>query len=610
MISVTFFTAYLLVFIRISSFTVVVPIFFPKGTPQIVKVMFSGIIAFILLPMIDYTYLNQINNNFQLIVYCLSEVATGLTFGFITSLCFYCIRLAGSIMDMQVGFAMISMFDPTSEGNVTLIERILYWFSLITFLVIDGHHMLIKTLVESFSIIHLGKFILSQKSAMLVIEVFTKYFELGLRIAIPIVLIIILTDLTMGLMAKTVPQLNIMILGLPVKILLGLSVLSLSLPMFYNILVTAFDNIPSTIRQLYKLIPLVMIFASDDKTEEATPHKMSEAKKKGQVAKSKEVASAITLVTSTIILITLGEYMVNSFKEDIIQFFTGYLNLELNPDSLQSIIITVIWRFAVVFLPMVVPIMVMGIGANLLQTGYINTTEPLKPQFSKINPMNGFKKMFSMRTVMELFKDIAVILIVGFVGYGFLKSNFRKVLAMSNLKFPAIISTFLKLSTNVFFRVALVMAAIALIDFIYQKLQFKKDMRMTKQEIKEEFKQMEGDPQVKGKIKQKQREMATRRMMQNVPDASVVITNPTHIAVALKYEEGKGNAPILVAKGSGYVAIKIKEIANGNDIPIIENKPLARLIFNQVDLEKEIPSEMYQAVAEILALVYRLKRRK
>lgn len=610
MISVTFFTAFLLVFIRMSSFTVVVPIFFPKGTPQIVKVMFSGIIAFVLLPMIDYTYLSEISSNFQLIVYCLSEIATGLTFGFITSLCFYCIRLAGFIMDMQVGFAMISMFDPTSEGNVTLIERILYWFSLITFLIIDGHHMLIKTLVESFNVIHLGKFILSQKSAMLVIEVFIKYFELGLRIAIPIVLIIILTDLTMGLMAKTVPQLNIMILGLPVKILLGLSVLSLSLPMFYNILVTAFDNIPSAIRQLYKLIPLVIIFASDDKTEEATPHKMSEAKKKGQVAKSKEVASAITLVTSTIILITLGEYMVNSFKENIIQFFTGYLNLELNSDSLQSIIITVIWRFAVVFLPMVVPIMVMGIGANLLQTGYINTTEPLKPQFSKINPMNGFKKMFSMRTVMELFKDIAVILIVGFVGYGFLKSNFRKVLAMSNLKFPALINTFLKLAANVFFRITLIMAAIALIDFIYQKLQFKKDMRMSKQEIKEEFKQMEGDPQVKGKIKQKQREMATRRMMQNVPDASVVITNPTHIAVALKYEEGKGNAPILVAKGSGYVAIKIKEVAKENDVPIIENKPLARLIFSEVDLEKEIPSEMYQAVAEILALVYRLKRQK
>ncbi|MFU0823749.1 fused FliR family export protein/FlhB family type III secretion system protein [Clostridium sp.] len=610
MINLTFFTAFLLIFLRMSSFMTVVPVFFPKGTPQILKIMFSGIIAFILLPIIDYSYLNSINSSFQLIIYCLSEISTGLTFGFITSLCFYCIRIAGSLMDMQVGFSMMSMFDPSSEGNVTLIERILYWFSLIAFLIVDGHHMLIKVLVESLKIIPLGKFILSQKSPMFIIEVFIKYFELGLRIAIPIVLIIILADLTMGLMAKTVPQLNIMILGLPVKILLGLTVLCLCLPVFYNMFINAFDDIPSAIRQLYKLIPLVIIFASDDKTEEATPHKMSEAKKKGQVPRSKEIGTAITLLTSTIILTTLGEYIVNSFKEDIIEFFTGYLNLELNADTLQSIIFTIMLRFALVFFPVALPIMIMGIAASFLQTGYINTTEPLKPQFSKINPISGFKKMFSIRTVIELIKDIAVILIVGFVGYGFLKSNFRKVLTMGSLKFPIIITTFLKLASNVLFRITLVMAAIAILDFVYQKFQFKRDMRMTKQEVKEEFKQMEGDPQVKGKIKQKQREMAARRMMQNVPDASVVITNPTHIAVALKYEEGKSNAPVLVAKGSGYVAIKIKEIAKESGVPIIENKPLARLIFNEVELEREIPSEMYQAVAEILALVYKLRRRK
>ncbi|WP_019278595.1 flagellar biosynthesis protein FlhB, partial [Clostridium botulinum] len=332
--------------------------------------------------------------------------------------------------------------------------------------------------------------------------------------------------------------------------------------------------------------------------------------KKGQVPKSKEVSSAIILLTSTIILLTLGEYVANSFKKDIIEFFTNYLNIELNVSSLISIIVTILWRFMIVFLPVVVPLMVMGIGANLLQTGYINSKEPLKPQLSKINPISGFKKMFSMRTVMELLKDIAVITIIGFVGYGFLKSNFRKVLSMTTLRFPVIITSFLKLTTNIFFRVSLVMIAIALTDFIYQKFQFKRDMKMSKQEVKEEFKQMEGDPQVKGKIKQKQREMAMGRMMQNVPDASVVITNPTHIAVALKYEDGEDNAPMLVAKGSDYIAIKIKQIAKENDVPIIENKPLARLIFKEVEIENEIPSDMYQAVAEILALVYKLKRQK
>ncbi|KEI13168.1 flagellar biosynthesis protein FlhB [Clostridium novyi B str. ATCC 27606] len=610
MINVAYFLGIFLISLRMFSFVEVVPIFFPKGTPNVVKIMFTVILSFMIIPGIDYSNISNINGNLQLIMYCLIEITTGLTFGFITNICFSCIRYAGAFMDLQVGFAMITMFDPNSNSNVTLIERLLYWFSLIVFIIVDGPRMIIKIFIESFNVIHIGKFILNQNSAMHVINVFVKYFQLGIRIAIPIVLIIILTDLTMGLIAKTVPQLNIMILGMPVKIILGLSVIALSLPVICNIIISSFNNITESIRHLYKLVPLVFIFASDDKTEEATPHKLSEARKKGQVAKSKEVNSAIILLTSTIILLTLGEYVANSFKKDIIEFFTNYLNIELNSSSLISIIVTVLWRFMIVFLPVVVPLMIMGIGANLLQTGYINSKEPLKPQLSKINPINGFKKIFSMRTVMELLKDIAVITIIGFVGYGFLKSNFKKVLSMTNLRFSVIITSFLKLTTNIFFRVSLIMFAIALTDFIYQKFQFKKDMKMSKQEIKEEFKQMEGDPQIKGKIKQKQREMAMGRMMQNVPDASVVITNPTHIAVALKYEDGQDNAPMLVAKGSDYIAIKIKQIAKENDVPIIENKPLARLIFKEVEIENEIPSDMYQAVAEILALVYKLKRRK
>ncbi|KEH96939.1 fused FliR family export protein/FlhB family type III secretion system protein [Clostridium massiliodielmoense] len=610
MINVTYFLGVFLVSLRMLSFVEVVQIFFPKGTPKTVKIMFGVILGFMIITGIDYSYVNNINSNSMIIMYSIIEISTGVILGFITNICFACIRYAGNFMDLQVGFAMMTMFDPNSNSNATLIERMLYWFSLIVFIIVDGPNMLIRILVESFKVIHIGQFILNQQSAMHVINVFIKYFQLGIRIAIPIVLIIILTDLTMGLVAKTVPQLNVMILGMPVKIVLGLGVISLCLPVIFNIIGRAFDNIPSSIRELYKVLPMMFIFASDDKTEEATPHKLSEARKKGQVAKSKEINSAIILLTSTIILLTLGEYVANSLKKDMIEFFTSYLNMNLNSGNLQSIVVTIMWRFAVVFLPVVVPLMIMGVGANLLQTGYINSKETLKPQFSKINPINGFKKMFSMRTVMELLKDIAVILVIGYVGYGFLKSNFNKVLSMTSLRFPVIITSFLKLATSIFFRVSLVMLAIALIDFMYQKFQFKRDMRMSKQEIKEEFKQMEGDPQIKGKIKQKQREMAMGRMMQSVPDASVVITNPTHIAVALKYEDGKDSAPTLVAKGSDYIAIKIKEKAKEHEVPIIENKPLARLIFKEVELESEIPSEMYQAVAEILALVYKLKRRK
>lgn len=404
MINVTYFLGVFLVSLRILSFIEVAQILFPKGTPKVVKVMFGVILGFMIITGIDYSYVNDINSNLMIIMYAIIEISTGVILGFITNICFSCIRYAGAFMDLQVGFAMMSMFDPNANSNTTLIERMLYWFSLIVFIIVDGPNMLIKILVESFKVVHIGQFILNQQSAMHVINVFIKYFQLGIRIAIPIVLIIILTDLTMGLVAKSVPQLNVMILGMPVKIVLGLGVLSLCLPVIFNIIGSAFDNIPSSIRELYKVFPMIFIFASDDKTEEATPHKLSEARKKGQVAKSKEVNSAIILLTSTIILLTLGEYVANSLKKDIIEFFTNYLNMNLNSGSLQSIIVTIAWRFAVVFLPVVLPLMIMGVGANLLQTGYINSKETLKPQLSKINPINGFKKTLFYENCYGTFK--------------------------------------------------------------------------------------------------------------------------------------------------------------------------------------------------------------
>ncbi|EET88831.1 type III secretion exporter [Clostridium carboxidivorans P7] len=283
--------------------------------------------------------------------------------------------------------------------------------------------------------------------------------------------------------------------------------------------------------------------------------------------------------------------------------------MSLSYDSVQKIAFIVVWRIGIIFLPVVLPIMFMGVLANFLQTGALITSEPLKPDFSKLNPINGFKRIFSMRTVMELFKDLAMVSIVGFVGYKFVKDNYEYILTLGSLNAQAVAAAVSKLTINIFFRITILMIIIALIDYVYQRFQFNKDLKMSKQEVKEEYKQDEGDPQIKSKIKQKQREMATRRMMQEVPKATVVVTNPTHIAVALKYQEGL-NAPVVAAKGADRVALKIKEIAKENDVPIIENKPLARLMYSEVELDEEIPMDMYEAVAEILALVYKIKERK
>lgn len=608
MIDTLYFTALVLITIRMFCFFVVVPVFFPTGTPSTVKIGLTIVLAYMLVPGIDYSAIHTINNNMPFIFDCMNEAVAGLTLGFITNLCFMAVSVAGNLMDFQIGFSMMTMFDPTTSSNTTLMEHLLYWFSIVVFFIVDGHHMLIKALMDSFNVIKLGSFFLSQDSINFILKVFIEYFGIALKIAIPIVLIILITDLTLGLIGRTVPQLNIMILGAPIKILVGLAAFCFALPIFLKVLENSFYGIPDAIRGFYKTIPLLIIFASDDKTEDATPKKKSEARKKGQIPRSKEVGLALTLLSSTIVLSTLGSYAGNELKSTMIAFLNNYLTMTIDYGSLQKILIIVIWRIAIIFIPIVLPIMVMGVLANFLQTGALITSEPLKPDFKKLNPINGFKRIFSMKSVVQLLKDTGIVSVVGYVGYKFVKDNYYYILSLGDLKPIGVISAIGSLTVSIFSKITIVMIVIALIDYVYQRYQYNKDLKMTKQEIKEEFKQSEGDPQIKGKIRQKQREMAMRRMMQEVPKATVVVTNPTHISVAIKYEEGQ-SAPTIVAKGADTVALRIKEMAKENDVPIIENKPLARLMYKELELDQEVPVEMYQAVAEILALVYKLKKK-
>lgn len=610
MINTVYFTALILVIIRLTSFFCIVPVFFPKGTPNIVKVALSLIMAYVLMPGINYNDAASIISMPVFAVDCVNEVLTGLLLGFITNLCFMSASYAGSLMDMQIGFSMMTVYDPSSGSNTTLVERLLYYFSLALFLTVDGHHMLIKALIESFNVIKLGKLILMQSSASVVIKAFIEFFTIGLKIAVPIILILILSDITMGLVARAVPQLNIMILGLPVKILVGMMCIAVSLPIFVRIMEGAFAELPDIFKKFYKTIPLLLIFASEDKTEEATPHKLSDAKKKGQVARSKEITLALTLLTSTLILSLLGSYASGNLGANFIYFIGNSLGTAIDEGKVTKIFITAVIRIAFIVLPLAIPIMMAGILGNFLQTGVIFTKEPLKPDLGKLNPINGFKRMFSSRTAVELLKDIAIVAVVGYIGYKYVKDNIVSIMNYSYMNVRAVLEGFKGLVVGIFLKITLIMMAIAIADFIYEKLKFRKEMRMTKEEVKEEFKQDEGDPQIKGKRRQIQRQMASRRMMQSVPKATVVVTNPTHIAVALSYDEGKNEAPVVVAKGADYLAMKIKEKASEYDVPIIENKPLARLLYENVEIDDEIPEKMYQAVAEILAVVYKLKKRR
>ena len=365
------------------------------------------------------------------------------------------------------------------------------------------------------------------------------------------------------------------------------------------------------------LIYDLQFFAKDgpggEKTEPATSKKLSDARSEGQVCKSRELDQAATLVVLFLMLKVIVSFMGSNF----LQIFHDIYNKipeTVSARELNAVVIMSYLHHAVMTsLKLAGPFFAAGVVVafliNIVQVKWKVSTKPLKPKPDKFNPINGFKRMFSKDSLFELVKSIAKIALISIIAYTELKSHMEEIFLLYNITLQQAIAEIGTLVIDVGFRISIIYCIIGAVDYIYQKHKFNEDMKMTKQEVKDEMKNSEGDPQIKGKQRQRMQEASRRRMMQDVPKADVVITNPTHYAVALKYEAGTGTAPVLVAKGADLIAQRIKEIARENHVEIVENKPLARMIYTNVEIGNEIPPELYQAVAEILAAVYRTQNR-
>ncbi|MBQ6887501.1 MAG: flagellar biosynthesis protein FlhB [Lachnospiraceae bacterium] len=350
-----------------------------------------------------------------------------------------------------------------------------------------------------------------------------------------------------------------------------------------------------------------------EKTEPATPKKLSDARNKGQVAKSREVANGLGMLALFLVL----KFWVGSMGTKFLHLFSGVYNKipetvkmyggQVPANDILIILQDAVMRLMILVAPVFLVGFLVAFLSDYVQVKWKITTEPLKPKFSKLNPVNGMKRIFSIQSLVELIKSVAKIILVTYVAYSYLINEKENIFILYDIPLMQAIQLCGELVIELGIRISLVYMIIAVLDFAYQKYKFNKDMKMTKQEVKEEYKQSEGDPQVKGKIKQKMREASMRRMMQDLPKADVVITNPTHYAVAIKYDPDQYDAPIVLAKGEDYLAQKIKEKARENNIEIVENKPLARMLYANVEVGQAIPPELYQAVAEVLAFVYRLK---
>ena len=351
-----------------------------------------------------------------------------------------------------------------------------------------------------------------------------------------------------------------------------------------------------------------------ERSEKATAKKRRDARQRGQILKSTEVNTAF----SSLLMFGLMLLIWPGFTNQLMTLYTDYLSTavissadyQITTPTVQALFRQALINGASILAPILGCAFVGGLVINILQVGFLFTTKPLQPKLERISPLKGFKRIFSMRTFTELIKSLLKISLLGYILY----SEYKRMLPdFPNFMGLEIYTSFLKIMNTAFsvaLKMCLALGAIAAFDFTFQWFKHEKELRMTKQEVKDEYKLSEGDPQIKAKIRQKQRQMSAMRMMEKVPTADVIITNPTHYAIALKYSEGASGAPIVVAKGLDHMARKIKEMAREYKIELVENKPLAQALYSICEIDDEIPAEFYQAVADILVYVYRQKNQR
>ncbi|MBN2467063.1 MAG: flagellar biosynthesis protein FlhB [Deltaproteobacteria bacterium] len=351
------------------------------------------------------------------------------------------------------------------------------------------------------------------------------------------------------------------------------------------------------------------MFQGDDqeRTERATPKRREDARRKGQTANSREITSVLILCSALAGFVCVGSDMFQDLSELMRMTLNSIGTLSLDDVSSRTFIANIIRGVIIAVLPFMAIIVCAGIAANLVQVGFLFTTEPLTPKLSRLSPLNGMKKFISLRSVEELLKSVMKLGVVGGIAFLIVEEELVAFPSLMQVDVKTTLSAFGRISVSMCFYICLALLFMAGVDYASQRWHHEKSLRMTKQEIKEEFKQREGDPFIKARVRSIQAEMARRRMMEAVREADVVITNPTRLAVALQYSAESMVAPKVVGKGADFIADRIRKIAQEVGIPIVENKPLAQVIFKAVQLNDYIPPTLYRAVAEILAYVYRLK---
>jgi len=348
---------------------------------------------------------------------------------------------------------------------------------------------------------------------------------------------------------------------------------------------------------------------AQDKTEKPTPKRRSKAREEGQVAKSQEISSVGVLLAGASALYLFGGFIYNQLSGLMAHIFQSLGTLHLSTQEASGFAGLVMNRFLETVWPIWLVVSLAAVLTCLAQVGFMMAPKRIKPDLKNISPLKGIKRFASLKLLVDLFKNIGKLVVVGGAAVYTVWQEWDELPALARMENMEIMLAILDLCFTIFVRALIVMIVLAILDWAYQKYDFEKNLKMSKQEVKDEHKQSEGDPQVKGRIRTLQREASKKRMMNSIPQADVVVTNPTHLAVALAYQVGEMDAPTVVAKGADRMAQRIKEIAREHGVPLVEDKPLAQALYQAVEVGQAIPADMFEAVASVLAHVYRMKNK-
>src|SRR5712671_4480725 len=587
--------AFMLVFARIGAMVMLLPGFGETNIPVRIKLAIALALTLIILPLHRAAYHIDMQSMAPLMVMLMHEIVIGVVLGATARVTLSALQVAGSVIAQQLGLGFVTAIDPTQGQQGLLIGNFLTILGLTLLFATDSHHLVIAALNDSYSIFSPGEMMPSGDVAALATRAFAAAFRIGLQLSAPFLVFGLVFNIGLGVLARLMPQMQVYFVGVPLSILAGFLIFALVLTAMMGTFLDYFVGVMHDDND------------ASDKTEDPTQKRLDDAHDRGDVAKSQEINTWFIIAGATLVLSSfsgsIGSGLLMPMRNLIANSWMvhadgpGLLQLA---QSLEYVLIAALG----------VPLLMLALAAiagNMIQHRLVWSGESLKPKFSKVSPGAGFKRVFGKQAAANFGKGIFKLVALGAVMMAILWPERHRLESMVRFDPAAVLGATTTLTLQLMGAVVAMLAIVAIADYFFQYRQWHERQKMSLQEMKQEFKQSEGDPHIKGRIRQLRHARMKKRMMAAVPKASVIITNPTHYAVALSYERGMP-APICVAKGIDTIALKIREIAKAHDIPIVENVPLARALHATVEIDHEIPVEHYHAVAQIIGYVMGLKR--